>query len=166
MLTRRNSRKVRFLSLFSAVAGLVSMTSANAANIVLPQPIYFEDFEKVALGGIPAGWTVTNNTDNTTGASDINNPKSDAYLNWVVIDRAQVFNNGTNAFKVWEAGDPDGRVTHIAPGQSVNGVVLTAEDLMVGKFMFAESDERSGNQVQVIFNSNYDLTVKSNIWFS
>src|SRR5437773_5643308 len=37
---------------------------------------------------------------------------------------------------------------------------------MVGKFMFAESDERSGNQVQVIFTSNYDLTGKSNLWVS
>ena len=37
---------------------------------------------------------------------------------------------------------------------------------MVGKFLYAESDERGGNQVQVIFTSNYDLTGRSNIWVS
>jgi hypothetical protein len=143
-----------------------TFTAVTYRNIVLPQPLYLENFEEVALGAMPAGWTLTNNTDNATGTSDIGDPKSDAYLNWVVIDRNQVFLNGTNSFAVWEAGDPDGRVTHIAPGQVVNGKVLKAEDLMVGKFMYAESDERSGNQVQVAFTSNYDLTGKSNLWIS
>jgi hypothetical protein len=134
----------------------------------LPTPIYFENFEGVSLGGIPAGWVVTNATDSLNAGLNIDDAKSDSYLDWLVIDRNQVFVNGnpTNTTKVWEEGDPDGRVTHIAPGQIENGKVLTADDLMVGKFLYAESDERGGNQVQVVFSSNYDLTGKSNIWLS
>jgi len=135
-------------------------------KITLPAPIFFEDFEKVALGEIPAGWAVTNNTDSLNPGIDIGDPKSDAYLNWLVIDRNQVYLNGTNGINVWEAGDPDGRVSSIVPGQLVNGVELTAEDLMVGKFLYAESDERGGNQEQAVFSPNYDLTGKTNIWLS
>jgi len=149
-----------------------SFTVITYRNVILPQPIYFEGFENVTLGGIPAGWTATNATDSIDVSPnpqiDINDAKSDSYMDWVVIDRNQVFYNGdpSNPTPVWEEGDPDGRVTHIAPGQIENGKLLTANELMVGKFMFAESDERSGNQVQVIFTSNYDLTGKSNIWVS
>jgi hypothetical protein len=132
----------------------------------LPQPIFFEDFEKAQLGSIPQGWTVTNNTDSINTGNDIGDPKSDAYLNWLVIDRNQVFINGTNEAAVWEANDPDGRVTTIAPGQVVNGKILTAADLMQGKFLYAESDERGGNQVQAAFTPMYDLTGKSNLWVS
>ena len=135
-------------------------------NIVLPAPIFLETFEGVTPGGIPTGWSVTNNTDSLNAGIEIGDPKSDAYLDWLVITRQQVFDNGTNEFAVWEAGDPDGRVTHIAPGQLVNGVVLSAADLMVGKFLYAESDERGGNQVQTVFTSDYNLTGRSNLWVS
>jgi hypothetical protein len=143
-------------------------TVTGYRNVVLPTPLYFEDFEKSALGVLPAGWTVTNATDSLNAGLNIDDAKSDSYLDWVVIDRNQVFVNGspTNATKVWEEGDPDGRVTHIAPGQIENGKVLTADDLMVGKFLLAESDERGNNQLQVAFTPNYDLTGKSNIWLS
>jgi hypothetical protein len=67
---------------------------------------------------------------------------------------------------VWEAGDPDGRVTTIAPGQIVNGVVLTPTDLMVNNFVYFESDERGGNQVGVLFSPMYDLTGKTNLFVS
>src|SRR5262249_41137644 len=60
----------------------------------------------------------------------------------------------------------DGRVSRIAPGQLENGKVLAPEDLMVNKFLYAESDERSGGQVQVIFTPDYDLSGKMNIYVS
>jgi len=135
-------------------------------NKILPAPIYFENFESVTPGGVPAGWSVTNNTDTLDPGLDLGDPKSDAYLNWLVITRDQVFENGTNSFKVWEPDDPDGRVTHIASGQVVNGVELTAADLMENKFLYAESDERGGNQVQAVFSTNYNLAGHSNIWVS
>ena len=137
-------------------------------NVVLLQPIYLENFETVALGGLAAGWTATNATDSIDPGLDINDAHSDSYRDWLVIDRNQVFYNGdpNNPTPVWEEGDPNGRVTHIAPGQAENGKLLTADELMVGRFLYAESSERSGNQVQVVFSSNYDLTGKSNIWVS
>jgi hypothetical protein len=141
-------------------------TVATYTNKTLPTPIYFENFESVTPGGVPAGWTVTNNTDSIDGGLDLGDPRSDSYLNWLVITRDQVFENGTNSFAVWEQDDPDGRVTTIAPGQVVNGAELTANDLMVSKFLYAESDERSGNQVQAVFTPSYDLTGHSNVWVS
>src|SRR6266516_7293028 len=141
-------------------------TVINYTNKVLPAPIYFENFEEVTAGGIPAGWTVTNATGSINPGIDIGDPKSDAYLDWLVISRDQVFINGTNDFAVWEPGDPDGRVTTIAPGQVFNGVELTAANLMESKFLYAESDERGGNKVQAVFTTNYNVAAYSNIWVS
>ncbi len=45
-----------------------------------------------------------------------------------------------------------------------NGVYLT--NLCSGNLMVAESDQRGGNQVQVMFTSDYDFTGKSNIYVS
>ena len=141
---------------------------SSYVNKILPTPIYFENFESAVEGGLPAGWTSTNNTDSLEPGSppDIGDPKSDAYLGWLVITRDQVYINGTNDFHVWEADDPDGRVSTIAPGQVVNGVVLAPTNLMENKFVYIESDERGGNQVAMLFSPNYDLTGKSNIWVS
>lgn len=145
-----------------------SFTVITYRNVVLPTPIYFENFESVTLGGLPTGWVATNATDSIDAGLDINDARSDSYLDWLVIDRNQVFYNGdtNNPTKVWEGGDPDGRVTSIAPGQIENGNLLTASNLMVGKFMYFESDERGGNQVGAVFTSNYDLTGKTNLWIS
>jgi len=109
---------------------------------------------------------VTNLTDSINAGLELGDPKSDSYLDWVVIDRNQVYLNGTNEFAVWPANDPDGRVSHVRPGELENGKELAAEDLMVGKFLYAESDSRGGNQEQTVFTPNYDLTGKSNIWVS
>src|ERR1044071_9230194 len=76
-------------------------TVATYTNKTLPAPIYFENFESVTPGGVPAGWTVTNNTDSIDGGLDLGGPRSDSYLNWLVITRDQVFENGTNSFAVW-----------------------------------------------------------------
>src|SRR6185312_15027828 len=114
-----------------------SFTVITYRNVVLPTPIYFENFESVTLGGLPTGWVATNATDSIDAGLDINDARSDSYLDWLVIDRNQVFYNGdtNNPTKVWEGGDPDGRVTSIAPGQIENRNLLTASNLMVGKFM-------------------------------
>ena len=128
-------------------------------KVVLPAPIYFEDFEKVTLGGIPTGWKATNSTDSINATVDLGDPKSDSYLDWLVIDRAQVNSNSAN----WDANR---RVNTIAPGQFENGKQLAAEDLMVNKFIYQESDTRGGKQVQMLFSPDYDLTGKSDIYVS
>jgi hypothetical protein len=142
-------------------------TVSSYVNKILPTPIYIENFESATQGGLPAGWTSTNNTDSLeTDVFDLGDPKSDSYLGWLVITRDQVYINGTNSFGVWEADDPDGRVSTIAPGQVVNGVVLGPTNLMENQFAYAESDERGGNQVQALFSPDYNLAGKSNVWVS
>jgi hypothetical protein len=133
-------------------------TVVGYTNIVLPTPLFLETFDEVAEGTLPTGWTVVNHTDDGNPGEDLNDPKSDSYKNWVVISRQRVIDIG-NAGN-WNSND---RLA-VRPGQVVNGQVVT--NLINGNFIYAESDTRSGSQVQYLFSPTYDLTGKSNIWTS
>lgn len=130
--------------------------ASTQAQITLPAPIVRETFDSVEEGQLPAGWTVQNFTDDGTPGEDLNDPHSDSYKNWVVISRQRVADIGT-------AGGWEGpRRLSVAPKQFVNGVLIT--NLIDGKFIYAESDTRGGNQVQFLFSPDFDLSGKTNVY--
>jgi hypothetical protein len=127
-------------------------------NKVLPDPIVLETFTGVAEGQLPAGWRVVNYTAPDAGGEDLSDPHSDNFLNWVVISRDRVVEIG--GLGRWDAD----RRLQVAPGQVVNGKIVT--NLIHGNFIYAESDVRSGSQVQYLFSPEFNLTGKTNLWVS
>ncbi|MBI4663706.1 MAG: hypothetical protein HY735_33310 [Verrucomicrobia bacterium] len=147
------SRTKTFMALVIAASCL---TSRAQVQITLPAPIVRETFDSVEEGKLPAGWSVINFTDSLTAGEDLNDPKSDSYLNWVVISRQRVLDIGT-------AGGWEGpRRLQVAANQSVNGALVT--NLVEGNFIYAESDVRGGNQVQFLFSPDFNLSGKSNVF--
>ena len=125
-------------------------------QITLPAPIVRETFDSVEEGKLPAGWSVTNFSDGGSGVEDLSDPRSDSYMNWVVISRDRVQ-------AIADAGGWEGpRRLAVAANQSVNGVVVT--NLIDNKFIYAESDVRSGNQVQYLFSPDFNLAGKTNVF--
>jgi hypothetical protein len=129
-----------------------SFVVANYQKVTLPEPFLIETFDLVAEGSIPAGWTRTNRTDIIANSNfeDLDNLNSNSYLDWTVIsaERAQglksrIFNINTVV---------------------LNGVVQ--DTLATGNFVYAESDVRGGNQVQVLFSKDFDLTGKKNVFIA
>ena len=102
----------------------------------LPTPIALETFESTADYSVPTGWTATNMSDGT-GAADPADINSDTYMNWVVV--------------------PFSTLQTLGGGRDNTAVVT-------GKSLYAESDNRSGNQIQVIVTPDYNLTGKNNIY--
>jgi hypothetical protein len=135
-------------------------------SVTLPAPIYFESFDEVPEGGIPAGWTVTNWTDSLAAGTNLDNTQSDSYLNWVTIGQAHYFSVYPDTNDYTSPGFPNvaGNSRQMTPPIVENGVFLT--NLCSGNLMVAESDQRGGNQVQVMFTSDYDFTGHSNIYVS
>jgi hypothetical protein len=141
----------------AALALLASVLTIRAqVQITLPAPIIRETFDSVEEGKLPPGWSVANFTDSLTGGEDLDDPKSDSYLNWLVISRERVLAIG-------EAGRWEGpRRLMVAPNQFLNGAPVT--NLVEGKFIYAESDVRGANQVQYLFSPDFNLTGKSNVF--
>lgn len=135
----------------NSVTNEYSFTVAAYANINLPTPIAFENFESAEEGSVPAGWTQVNYGGTESGSFDPLDPKSDTYLGWTVITRETVQTanwDGARRLNVSEA--------------YVNGAPVTS--LVNGKFAYAESDNRGGSQVQYLFSPDYNLTGKSSIY--
>ena len=123
-------------------------------NYVLPAPVYYETFEKVADGGLPAGWTQTNYTTSVTAGIDFSNPNSDAYLGWTVVNTSDVaqFSGGSLRLQV-------------GLYQELNGQFFDAATnaLMTNQFLYAESDHRSGQQIQFCYTPAYNLSTNSGV---
>ena len=130
-----------------------SFTSASTGNITLPTPIWLENFESTAEGAVPTGWTLQNYTTGANGTVDYDDPSSDAYLDWVVIPKTRVESAR------WDAP----RRLNITE-QFVNGEAV--KSLINGKFLYAESDNRGGSQIQYAFSPDVNLTGKTNIYLS
>jgi hypothetical protein len=128
-----------------------AFTVGSYLNLLLPTPIVLETFDEVPEAGLPAGWSVTNATTSQIAGLDLNEPNSDSYLDWVVISS----NRFANVFDQRRLN-----LTLIV----TNGTVVRS--LITGNFAYAESDNRGGNQVQVIFSPDYDLTGKTNVYLS
>lgn len=137
----------------AAFQGAATVQAQIALN--LPEPIFLETFDQTQEGALPAGWTVENFTDENTPGLDLDNPDSDSYRDWVVISRDRLLSVGTAGG--WDAGHR----LNVVPGQFVNGVEVTS--LVQGNFIYAESDSRSGNQVQYLFSPDIDCSGKTNV---
>jgi hypothetical protein len=126
-----------------------NFTVMSYQNVTLPSPIYLETFDEVDLGGLPTGWTATNRTQSINSGVDVNDPKSDAYLDFSVLSYdliASVFDH--RRFDL--------------PPIILNGELV--DSLVSNNVLWYDSDHRSGSQVAVVFSSDYDLTGKSNIF--
>ncbi len=131
--------------------GLITLVTGHAqTNITLPPPIAgtFEDFSSIDEGGdlSAKGWTVTNFTTETNPEPNLDDPSSASYEDWVVISRERLLSIG------WDSS----RRLQVAPGQVINGTPVT--ELLQGKFLYAESDVRSGSQVQYIESPNFNCS--------
>jgi hypothetical protein len=129
-----------------------AITGHAQTSITLPPPIAgaFEDFSTIDEGGdlSAKGWTVTNFTTELNLDPSLDDPSSASYEDWVVISRDRLLSIG------WDSG----RRLQVAPGQVVNGATVT--ELLQGKFIYAESDVRSGSQVQYLESPNFNCTGK------
>lgn len=129
-----------------AAVGPKITTWGLASGLVLGESIYFENFDAATESQIGStGWWQVNYTDPVSGHT-VDNPNdavSNTYLGWVPITR-------TRLESVFGA-----RRLQVAPGQVVNGQAVT--QLLSGKLLYAESDLRSGNQVQYLYSPIYNL---------
>jgi hypothetical protein len=131
---------------------------APYVNVNLGAPLYFEDFNSLAEGAVPADWTVTNQTDPLNGGVvDFNDLTSDAYLNWAVITRETLTNVMTLNLDYTS-------VLNVAPNQVVNNALVTS--LTDGNFALAVTDGRSGKQLQNLTTKDYNLTGRNNVYLS
>jgi Concanavalin A-like lectin/glucanases superfamily/Immunoglobulin domain len=141
-----------------SVAGLQtnswSFTVLKYQKVTLPTPFYMENFDELAEGTLPTGWVVTNHTDTVVGHEGLNlsDPLSDSYKDWVVVDT-----NTIASITIWDSAR---RLT--TPPILLNGSWLPS--LAQGNFAYAESDQRSGNQVQVMFTADIDCTGHTNVY--
>jgi len=116
-------------------------------GLTLPDPIIFEDFEGGAEFQLQSvGWSGENFTDPIAGHAGLNpdDPLSDSYLGWVLLTRTRL----ESVF--------GGLRLQVAPGQQFNGDPVV--QLLTGNLLYAESDKRSGNQVQFLSSPVYDFT--------
>lgn len=123
-------------------------------DVELGTALYSENFNAVAEGNLPAGWSVSNQTDSVTPGLDLTSPGSDSYLDWVVISRDTLVNLFTADSYLTSA-------LNVAPGQVINGAVVT--NLIDGNFIFANS-RRSGHQVQIVLTPDFDLSGRTNVY--
>lgn len=127
----------------------------NLKNLVLPAPKVTENFDSSDEGSVPTGWTAWNFTDCSgafceTPGLDLDNLNSDSYKGFIVVSRDRLATLKSRIFKV-------------APGESVNGVALTEDDLSTGNLLYAESDVRDGNQAQFITSKAFNLSSITNV---
>ena len=122
-------------------------------NTALPTPIAIETFESAEEGTLPTGWSEVNYTSGGTGVFDLNDPGSDSYLGWTTISRDRVRSANWNSERRLAVSF-----------QVVNNQVVT--QLAVNRFAYAESDNRSGSQVQYLFSPDYNLAGKTNVYLS
>jgi len=121
-----------------------SFTVIHYPVITLPPPIVFEGFDGVAEGALPTGWVVTNATSVDHAGYDLNDPRSDAYLDWVVIS--------TNTLRAVKGGD---RLTAEAIEQSLTGrtgiydIRVTNRDQETVAMFRGKSSQIKGNLVAV-----------------
>jgi hypothetical protein len=127
-----------------------SWTFRNLKTLLLPAPALTENFDSYAEGSVPTGWNAWNFTTTDQAGEDLDNLHSDSYKGWIVVTRDRL-----QALK--------GRIFNVAPGQTFNGVPVTVDDLSTGSLLYAETDVRSGSQVQFITSKPFDLAKVTNV---
>lgn len=145
------------------LATTVRTTVGAYRNISLPAPLFFENFDAVAEGELPSGWTGRSYTEITNPEEDLGNLDSATYARWTTV-AADRFNGSFVTYS-----NPDGwetdyrRVLTPNPFNVVDGRVLTGP-LATGRFLFGDSGYRNGrSQVLYVSTPDYNLTGKSNV---
>lgn len=138
-------------------------------DIVLPSPLYFENFDSTAEGQLPAGWSQVSYTEVVNPEEDLGNLDSASYARWLVVGADRF----TGSFVTYS--NPEGsateqndyhRVLTGNPRNVVNGKVLDGP-LATGRFLFSDSGYRQGaSQVMFAYTPDYDLTGKTNVHVS
>ena len=107
-----------------------SFTVAPYQSIVLPAPLFFEDFDSTPEGQLPSGWTQTNLTDLSASDStvDFGNLDSAAFESWTVV-KADRFANSFVTYSNPDRTTLDYQaVLAVSPRNVVNGKFLRALD--------------------------------------
>jgi hypothetical protein len=128
-------------------------TFRNLKNLVLPTPKVTENFDSYTEGTVPTGWNAVNFTTPGDAGEDLDNLNSDTYKGWIVVSRDRL--SGLKS-----------RIFNVAPGQTLNGVEVTVDDLSQGNLLYAESDVRGGDQVQFITSKPFNLSAITNVVMS
>lgn len=135
----------------------VAFTVADYLDITLPAPLYLETFDTLLDGELPAGWAVTNMTSEAMPGPDFTDPNSDSYKDWLVLT--------PDTFALAAANLSDlNNLKHVAPNQYINGTLVTS--LISSNIIVANSDGRSGSQIQYLFSKDYDLNGQTNVYVS
>lgn len=139
---------------------------ANYRNIELPTPWVFENFDAIAEGQVPAGWTRKSYVEIANPELDFGNLGSAAYAEWTTVDAARfngsfiTYNNPDNP-PDW--GTDYQRVNVPNPANVVNGQILN-EPLARGRFLFSTSGYSIGrSQVMHITTPDYNLSGRTNV---
>lgn len=135
-------------------------------NIELPAPIVFENFDAVAEGSVPAGWTLKSYVPSDNPDIDLGNLDSAAFANWTVVN-ADRFNGRFITYSNPETPDGEAldylRVNRPNPANVVGGRVLR-EPLASGRFLFCTSGyRRGGSQVFYAFTPDFNMTGRTNV---
>lgn len=135
-------------------------------DVVLPAPLFFENFDAVAEGGLPAGWTGKSYTDITNPEEALDNLDSATFGRWTTVAASRfegsfvTYSNPDNP-EGWETDYR--RVLSVNPLVVVNGTPLNAP-LASGRFLFGNSGYRNGrSQYLEVQTPDYDLTGKTNV---
>ena len=148
----------------------VNFTVLSYRNIVLPEPIHFEDFDSTPEGTLPPGWTGQSFTDITNPVEDLANLDSATFARWIAIDAERfdgdfmTYSNPGSEAPVYR------RVLSANPQNVVNGRVLDGP-LAQGRFLFANSGYRNVSQdglgqVLYLFTPDFNLSGHGDIHLS
>ncbi len=124
-------------------------------NYVLTNALSYETFDELADGQFPPGWSQTNWTtpEETTPTTNFTDYNSDVFLGWTVM------NTSDGQWGDW--------AQHLYVGlyQQLNGLFFDAvtNPLLNDQFLYCESDNRSGQQIQYVYTEKYNFTGKTGI---
>ncbi|HNQ87744.1 MAG TPA: hypothetical protein PKM73_03815 [Verrucomicrobiota bacterium] len=139
----------------------VQFTIGEYENIVLPAPLYFEDFEDTAEGSLPDGWTSKSYTEVLNWDYDLGNLDSASYADWVVVNASR-FEDSLIGYSQDPTFDYQ-RVLRVNPMVVLNGQVYN-QPLAQGRLLFGNSGYRMGaSQVMYLFTPDFNLSGQTDV---
>jgi hypothetical protein len=140
-----------------------SFAVTQYTNIVLPAPIYFENFDTTPEGQLPAGWTSKSYSIITDENYDLQDLNSKSYADWVVVS-CDRFNTNFLSYAD-HASVAYSEVLTPNPLNVVNGQLRP--NLASGRFAFSTSGYREGDSEYVILTSpDFNLSGTTNVYMA
>ncbi|MCP5523024.1 MAG: hypothetical protein H7A46_15925 [Verrucomicrobiales bacterium] len=142
---------------------IAAFTVADYRNIVLPQPLVFDNFDTVPEGSLPAGWTQKSYTEMGNADEDLTNLDSATYARWTAVDATR-FEGPLTPYSQFGSETTDyQRVLSVNPLNVLNGEVIDTP-LAQGRFLFGNSGYRNGlSQVLYLFSPDFDLSGQTDV---